>query len=540
MPSIVLNYAYVIRRVGPLLIGAIGVWALFGSLTTQLSHYTLDYSALALVGFAILGARLRKARRPLPPGPAGLPFIGNALQIPVTTPWVTYHAWGKQYGEIIHVSVFGQPIIILTSLEAAIDLLERRSGIYSDRPKLTFCGELVGYKDSLPLCEYGDAFRKQRKLISEILGPRNSASWRTLEETKLKSFLRDLLQEPQFFRRDIHRSVASIIYDITHGYTVLKHDDPILALAKEADNNFVHAIAPGAYLCDVFPILQYIPEWTGVQFKQDARKFRAIVEAVRDVPYNFVKEQMARGITKPSFTADLIQREKNPTPEQELIYKWASASVFAAATDTTASAIESFFLAMSLYPDIQSKAQEELDRVVGPDRLPSFTDRASLPYLNAVVSEVHRWNPVTPLAIPHRCTQEDTYKGLRIPEGSTIIANSWGIMHDECIYPSPMEFHPGRFLNAEHTAAGLNPDPRKFSFGYGRRICPGKELADDIIFMSIAMILATFDLRRPKATVKGELVYTSSLLSHPPHFDCEITPRSPDAEALVLLSYASE
>ncbi|KAJ7107925.1 cytochrome P450 [Mycena epipterygia] len=492
------------------------------------------YLTLALVSAFLVASLLRKARKDLPPGPQGLPIVGNAFQMPVEKPWVTYGAWAKKYGDVMHVSVFGRPIIFLTSRQAAEDLFERRSAAYSDRPDLTFCGELVGYKDSLPLCKYGDTFREHRKLASEALGPRNTSSWRVVQEGKVREFLCDLLGKPDSFMDHIRVLVASIGFEITHGYTVRGRDDPMALLASEANHNFAQAVTPGAYLCDALPMLRYTPDWTGARFKKQARKFRKTMEALRDGPYNTLKEQVALGTAKPSYTASLIQREEHPTEVQELLYRWSSVSIYGAAADTSVSAVGSIFVALSLYPEVQKKAQEELDRVVGPARLPSFEDRSNLPYLNAIVMEVHRWNPVIPLGIPHRCTQEDVYRGFRIPLGSTLFVNTWAILHDEALYPSPMEFLPERFLQpAENAARGLNPDPRKYAFGYGRRVCPGKDLADDSVFICAAMTLAAFNLGRPNAADMTP-AYTSGMLCDPLPFECRITPRSREAEAVVF------
>ncbi|KAJ7671882.1 cytochrome P450 [Mycena rosella] len=474
-------------------------------------------------------------RANLPPGPTGLPLLGNIFQMPTETPWLTFAAWARKYGDVMSVSVLGQPIIFLTSPQAASDLLDRKSAIYSDRPELVFIGELVGYKESLPLCTYGDSFREQRKLVAEALGPRNTSAWRELEEGKVKEFLGELLEKPELFLEHIRLLVSRIAFGISHGYTIPDGNDPMALLAVEANTNFGKAIAPGAYLCDVLPILRYIPDWTGVRFKQEAKIFRKTMNAVRDDAYNALKAQVALGTAKPSFTTSLIQREENPTEAQELIYKWSSASVFIGGSDTSVSAIGSIFVALSLYPEVQKQAQEELDRVVGPDRLPSFKDQPNLPYLNAVVMEIHRWKPVNPLGVPHRCTQEDIYNGFRIPAGSIVFANAWcvAILHDEAVYPSPLEFIPERYLQEEKGVAdGLNPDPRRFAFGYGRRVCPGKDLAEDSIFICAAMILATFNLTRPKSSVTSE--YTSGPICHPLPFPCNITPRSRKAEALIL------
>ena len=92
---------------------------------------------------------------------------------------------------------------------------------------------------------------------------------------------------------------------------------------------------------------------------------------------------------------------------------------------------------MVLYPEVQKKAQSELDAVVGPDRLPDFTDRDKLPYVNALVKELHRWCPVTPLAVAHGVTQDDVYRGYHIPNGSIVTANVWCVVAKQASWPRP-------------------------------------------------------------------------------------------------------
>lgn len=118
---------------------------------------------------------------------------------------------------------------------------------------------------------------------------------------------------------------------------------------------------------------------------------------------------------------------------------------------------------MTLYPEVQVKAQEELDRVIGPDRLATWEDRASLPYIDAILKETLRFNSATPLGVPHAVIEDDVYEGMFIPAGATVISNIWAIMRDT-EYKDPHVFNPDRFL-------GPNPptDPHMYAFGFGRR-----------------------------------------------------------------------
>ena len=172
---------------------------------------------------------------------------------------------------------------------------------------------------------------------------------------------------------------------------------------------------------------------------------------------------------------------------------------------------------MTLYPETQRKAQAEIERVVGPTRLPTLDDRANLPYVDALLKEILRWNPVLPLGIPHVSTSDDIVEGYHIPKGAIIISNVWceafllaqdrihtykfircfyrEFMRDPETYHDPLEFKPERFL-------GESPelDPHEIVFGFGRRICPGKQLADSTMFSTIAKSLAVFDISKAKDT----------------------------------------
>ena len=130
-------------------------------------------------------------------------------------------------------------------------------------------------------------------------------------------------------------------------------------------------------------------------------------------------------------------------------------------------------IALILNPDIQRRAHEELDAVLGSAdnvnfRLPSFDDRPHLPYIDALVKESLRWIPVAATGVAHASTEEDEYKGFRIPKGSIVIVNEWGLLHDETVYSDPYTFRPDRFLSSSENKP--EPDPADFGiFGFGRR-----------------------------------------------------------------------
>ncbi|CCM04678.1 uncharacterized protein FIBRA_06864 [Fibroporia radiculosa] len=498
----------------------------------KFSHVAVSIVLVPLL--LILYLARRRFQLPLPPGPPGLPLVGNVSQIPAERPWRIFTDWAKKYGDIVHLSVLGQHYIILSSPEALNELLEKRSANYSDRPVMTMAGEMMGYDRSIPLAPYGTHHREIRRLMLSGINPRKAPELNAVQESKVPELLLRILVDPEHFRSHLRWFVAASVFQITHGYHVADLEDPLLKLAEQCNSDFSVATSPGAFLVDSLPMLKYVPSWLpGAGFKKLAKEGRRLSDRLMDEAYDSVKQQVADGTALPSFTAGLIQSKEKRTPEEEYVQRCASTSFYGAASDTTVHALESFFLVMILYPDVQRKAQAEIDSVVGPGRLPKFSDRPCLPYLGAVLKEVHRWNPIGPLALPHKVTSEDVYRGFRIPAGTIIVPNTWAVLHDQERYPDPFDVNPERYMKNENVS---NPDPRPFAFGYGRRTCPGQMLAEDSLFIASAMILATFDISKviglDGLPVEPKVDYIG-IISSPGPFECRIVPRSADAEKLI-------
>jgi len=215
-----------------------------------------------------------------------------------------------------------------------------------------------------------------------------------------------------------------------------------------------------------------------------------------------------------------------------------SASIFGAGSDTTSGTLLSGILAMVCFPEVQKKAQEEIDRVVGNERSPTWEDEAQLPYLKALTEEVLRWRPVAVLGgTPHSVVQDDVYEGYNIPKGSTILCNLWAIHRDPKMFPEPDQFKPERFLDPN---SPKYPQKSGHSgFGWGRRICPGEHLARNSLYMGMARLLWGFnfapnlDPKTGKPIYPDTFDYTDGFNSRPASFKCKITPRSAQHVAIM-------
>ncbi|KAL4789294.1 cytochrome P450 [Aspergillus venezuelensis] len=478
---------------------------------------------------------------PLPPGPPPKAIIGNLRDLPSPgeKDWVHWLKHKDLYGPLSSITIFGQTIVIINDARMAFDLLEKRSNIYSSRPRMVFAGEMIGWEDILAMQAYGDPFRAYRKAMHKVLGTKNSiAQFNTLQEVEVRRLLLRVLETPGDLVRHIRTETGAVILKIAYGYNINpRGPDPLVSLANEALENFSVAGTPGVWIVDAVPILKYLPSWLpGAGFKRTAAKWRNNLITTIEKPYLLVQRQMKEGNYPDSYLSNLLKEARGGTltAEEEKVIEWSAGSLYTGGADTTVSTLSTFFLAMSLYPGIQKEAQQELDAVLGPATLPTFADRPKLPYIEALVKEALRWHPVAPMGIPHMCTQDDIYEGSRIPRGAIVMANIWAFTHDAKVYPNPEVFDPDRFLS--FTGKEPQPDPHNLTFGFGRRICPGRILADSTIFMSIAQALAVFDIRPQedesgKDSVRAE--FLPGVISHPVPFKLKITPRSKEHEELV-------
>lgn len=504
-------------------------------LTLAIVASSLLYLCLTGVGIYLMKQVFAKKNHALyPPGPRGLPLVGNIQDIPHVKPWLIFAEWGKKYGEISHINVLGQHIFVLNSVNIAVEMLDKKSSIYSDRPFVPMSGELMGYGQTLPYLRYGERFRLFRKNFHRIFGSRAALIvYHPIEEAETRRFLKRVLAKPDQLQAHIRHTAGAIILRICYGYEVKDDNDPLVDIAERALAQVARYGITGDFIVDFLPSLAKVPEWfPGAGFKRIARECRETVEEMAALPYKFVKDQMAAGIALKSFSSDLLQ-DRTLTTEEDYVVKWSAQSLFSGGADTTVSAIYSFFLAMTLSPDIQKKAQVEIDAVVGPDRLPSFADRTSLPYIEAICKEILRWNVVLPCA-DHSVTEDDIHDGYNIPKGSLVIPNIWSMLNDPQTYANPSEFNPERFLAKD----GKEPetDPHTVCFGFGRRHCPGLHLADASIWISTAMSLAVFDISKVVENgveITPEVDFTSGMISHPKPFKCSIKARSEKAFALI-------
>ncbi|KAF8504863.1 cytochrome P450 [Russula emetica] len=436
--------------------------------------------AISLSLYLLVVFRDYRRRRglPYPLGPPSWPIIGNLLDVPKAkeAPWIKYAEMSKKYGSLWLKPPFQGDVICLRVFSEVVVILCSSSAIKEFLEKRA---ETYSEKHSLPILE-------MKKPPDSLQG--------------------------------------KFIMSVTYGYD-LKDGDKILEAPEWAVRILSSFVLPGAALCLTVVSVRHIPSWVPYfSYKPLAQIGRKMNERIRNEPIDFVKNALRNGTAVQSLASEHLQELESlvgsERQKQEEIIK-------------SVSLMYSFFLALVLFPQVQRRAQAELDVVIGRDRLPTFDDRPHLPYIEAVCKELMRWQMALPTGGPHSSSRDDVYKGFFIPK----VINAWAILHDPEVYPDPEEFKPERFLNPDGT---VRDDPTlSLVFGAGKRICPGRHFVDAAIFIVTSSVLSVFNVTKAKdengheIPVKATVIVDRGIVIHPEKFECSILPRDKVAEDLI-------
>ncbi|KAG8750972.1 hypothetical protein FRC12_012658, partial [Ceratobasidium sp. 428] len=295
----------------------------------------LDYVVLftALVATWIwLRRKVRTPNLPLPPGPPRWPFIGSALSLPRSEPsWETFIRWGEESNsDVIYAPMPGSNLVILNSHEAAVELLEHRSAVYSGRPRLVMAGDLVGWDRILGLISDANQVKRVRKLLHDGINQKAMQNWRPLQEQDALRFVQRLLHTPQDLVAHIRQTAAATVVKLTYGYTVHDISDEYIMAAEQAMASFSRLGTPGAFMVDIFPWLRYIP-WA--PFKKVAAEAREHLNRLENMPMRFVRQQMEAGGGEYSLVSKWLENPKRDKDYEDMI-KSSAAALYAGGADT--------------------------------------------------------------------------------------------------------------------------------------------------------------------------------------------------------------
>ncbi|KAK1988192.1 cytochrome P450 [Colletotrichum cereale] len=498
--------------------------------------------------------RPSKSNINFPPGPPAVSFLGNLHQIPLTKPFLQFAEWSRTYGSHGLVGLQLGPskrAVVINSWKSARDLLDQRGAIYSSRPYVPIVEYVVPPPGDIHLVfmPYGSKWRKARKTITDFLKDEEVDKLVALQDAESSQMMFELLSEPRNYHDHILRYFGAIIMSSVFGTRGRDFADEgkikqFFACQEEWAGMLDQGAVPPF---DVFPFLQYVPDimtpWSG--WKQRAAALKEKQNGLYHDLFEEAKARIEQGKGEDSFVASLLRNNvKEGYSDVELEY--IAGFLMEGGSDTTAGAYETFLLSMAAYPEVQKKAQAEVDSVFGEDGVCSKKlNGAMLPYLKACFLETLRWRPGFPLAIPHATTQDDIYEGYHIPANTTIFMNIWAIGHDPDEYDDPDTFNPERFIGSTYgvkesdRSTKENQDQSRrptYGFGAGRRVCAGQRMAENSMLMTMSKLLWCFDIvpgdRTPDTNV--QTAFKDAILTGPKLFDVSFKVRSEERQKVLV------
>ncbi|TEB29717.1 cytochrome P450 [Coprinellus micaceus] len=444
-------------------------------------------------------------------------------------------------GDIVYLNALGIDILVVETVEKAVDLLEKRANNYSDRPALAVLDLTTSSEWNFSLIPYGLKWRKLRRTFHESYSPAVIEQYRPVMKEEVQRCLSKVKDNPDAALEPLRMFWGTLAMRTSYGFVDPERNESLAKYAERFSEGFGEAIKPANFLVNIFPSLRYVPDWfPGTGWKRHlkelathclALRFRWCAARLTNLQQDRRYRSMAATIV------DNLPEENDPMrAEAESLGRDAAVMAYLGGADTTASATTALVLALAMNYDVQKKAHAELDAIIGIERLPEIEDLPTLPYVHAIVKEVNRWFTVLPMGVGHSSVEDDEYEGYFIPKGALVMPNAWAMMHNPDTFENPFEFKPERYLKDGQIDPTV-PDAEQAAFGFGRRICPGRHFSHDALFLLAASLMHTFLVEPPKDDSGNirplALRISNHFVCKPLPFKCVVTLR-PGREALVL------
>ncbi|KAK1690546.1 cytochrome P450 [Colletotrichum godetiae] len=469
--------------------------------------------------------RILRLRQRMAPGPLPLPLFGNIFHIPSSRQWKKFEEWSlKHQSSIITIWDGHTPVVICNDAWSMSDLCDKRANVFSSRPVKTLTGKIFGLnKFNQAGLAYGEQWRVHRRLTHSAANAQVVQAYRPSQANEAKLLIEDCLTKPDRFVDSALRFTVSIVSVIAWGRRIGTESDTVLKVAQ-AYVGSANLGFPGKTYTEAIPALADMPSWLNPlpnQLRKLAQTSNKYFYALSDEGSNAAQDNFAKRLLK--------EKEEHGLSKVEISN--LTGNFIGAGVDTTTSTMLTFVLAMCLNQEVQSKAHEEIDRIIGRDRYPEWSDEDSLPYLAAVINETLRWRPAFALGgPPHAPIEDDIYNGFFFPRGTSIIGNLYAMHRNPREFPEPHRFWPERFMEGFDGPAYPNKRGHN-TFGWGRRVCSGEALAQQSLYFTIVSLLWAFEIR-PGLDEKGNEValdpdaYTVSQVNRPLPFKVRFLPRS--------------
>ncbi|XP_060551921.1 cytochrome P450 1A2-like isoform X1 [Ruditapes philippinarum] len=461
-----------------------------------------------------LGGLLFFIKRKIPKGkiiagPKGLPVLGCIHEIDNETIHFKFSEWAEKFGDIFRVKMFSDNFIVLNTEENIRKAFgsEKYKNHFGDRVEMFWGEHFRCHNQSLAFVSDGSGLfhRIARKSYMQALHTYGSGLQEL--ENNVMTEMSNLIERIE--KRSgkefecvsmLQRSLSNVMSLVLRGELIPDSDPDSNMFWDHVHANDFFLTSYVNFVMSTFPFLRFLPGKYGDEFRKGKKANAKIAQKyfydmkktyrpglMRGLVDHFLEEQekQMHSDTGLFFTDERIIAQIVETIDAGMTTSWATLS--------------NTMLALLNYPQCQEKIQNELDDVIGRDRLPTYGDRESCKYFQAFEMEVHRYLTVVPLALPHLCKEHIDFEGYDIEPNSTVFANVWYVHHNKEIWGDPWVFRPERFLSDNGDLVVIEHKFRRslIAFGYGLRQCPGEMFAKTRYFLYISSLLQRWKFEFP-------------------------------------------
>ncbi|KAL5753680.1 hypothetical protein ACOSP7_021900 [Xanthoceras sorbifolium] len=463
------------------------------------------WTTLAVLAFlfllqAFLWKRNAKVEK-LPPGPRGFPIFG-CLHLLGKYPYRDLHKLAQKYGSIMHLRLGLKPTIVVSSPQAAELFLRTHDLVFASRPPLEASKYISYNQKNMIMAPYGSYWRNIRKMCTlELLSNVKINSFKSMRKEELDLLIEYVKQAAcSGIVVDISARVLSLTADMTCRMVFGKK-----YMEEEFDERgFKAVIKEVMELGAIFNLADYIPQTASLDLQGLRKRMKAVAKVFDDEHVQSKDD---------SRTKDFVDLMLNFMGSEETEYridrehiKAIILDILIAAMDTSATTIDWALSELIKHPRIMKKVKNELENVVGIDKMVEESDLDNVEYLDMVIKETLRLHPVVPLLLPHESREDCIVNGFHIPKKSRVFINVWAIGRDPDAWTDPNKFYPKRFVGSNIDLRGR--DFQLIPFGSGRRSCAGMQLGLIVVRLVLAQLIHCFDWELPDGMVATKLDMT--------------------------------
>ncbi|XP_006980281.1 cytochrome P450 2D28-like isoform X1 [Peromyscus maniculatus bairdii] len=496
-----------------------------------LTGYGLGSVAIFTVLFILLVDLMHRRQRwtsRYPPGPVPLPVLGNLLQVDFNDIANSMYKLRQRYGDVFSLQMSRRPVVVINGLKAMREVLVKHGEFTADRPPMPFFQHLSGGPKAkgVILAPYGPEWREQRKFsVSTMrnfgLGKKSLEQWVTDEAGHLRDAFANQAGRPFNPNAILDKATCNVISSLIFARRFEYEDPYLIRMLKLLKGGLTDVFGFIPEVFNMFPILLRIPGLADKVFQGQKNLAAMLGDLLTEHRKTQDPAQPPRNLTD-AFLAEVEKAKGNPESSfnDENLHVVVS-ELFAAGIVSTSTTLSWALLLMILYPDVQSRVQQEIDEVIGQARSPEMADQARMPFTNAVIHEVQRFGDIGQLNLPCITSRDLEVQGFLIPKGTILIPNLSSVLKDETVWEKPFQFHPEHFLDAQ----GRFVKHEAFMpFSAGRRVCLGEPLARMELFLFFTCLLQCFRFSVPDGQPRPSAQRVVGVVTTPSPYElCAVT-----------------